>query len=450
MGALAFVLALITLLQAIHAYSTSYDLLRGIVDQNSTTVDASENALQDIAQTSQAAADYAVLSSSTPLYEAAQTNIFRNFANFRDELFTLRNNLQTDEERTAFTTADTFAYSSFWRYISDMVANRSIDAVAQRAYLEADNHVLNWINPALQDLESLNFQQMVDAGNAAGSIIYIQVFLLAVPALILALLLTYMSLLVRRKVHRYFTPGIDIALALAWIVLIVMLLNLLAAPRQIQGMIQDNYRNVSASSRVLVDANLANRAESSEILDTERADEWNTRFDQAVQRVELRLCGQPGCLSNSFAPSNSDQPTQQVVDAAKNISAQNSAQIDGITPLMANVTVSGMATALEQARVAFGDFRNVDAKLRTQISAKQIDAAVTLNTSTDPGTSQEAFNRFITAMTSVRDVNHQAFDQSAASVSSTLQTNRVLLGLIGYVAIAVLIVVGVYHRYREL
>ena len=55
MGALAFVLALITLLQAIHAYSTSYDLLRGIVDQNSTTVDASENALQDIAQTSQAA-----------------------------------------------------------------------------------------------------------------------------------------------------------------------------------------------------------------------------------------------------------------------------------------------------------------------------------------------------------------------------------------------------------
>src|SRR5450432_3851905 len=79
LGAVAFVLVLITLVQALNAYSTSSDLFRNIIEVNSTTVDASERALQDIAQTSQAAADYAVLSSDTPLFEQSQTNIFRNF-----------------------------------------------------------------------------------------------------------------------------------------------------------------------------------------------------------------------------------------------------------------------------------------------------------------------------------------------------------------------------------
>src|SRR5664279_4345233 len=180
LGAAGVVLTLITLVQAVHAYNTSYELFRGIVEVNSTTVDASERALQDIAQASQAAADYAVLSSATPLFEQAQTDIFRNFSNFRDEMFTLRNNLQSAEENTAFTVADTFAYSRFWRHVTDLVAQRSIDAIAQQQYLEADNHMRNWINPALQDLENLNFQQMVQAGNQAGSIIATQVILLAI------------------------------------------------------------------------------------------------------------------------------------------------------------------------------------------------------------------------------------------------------------------------------
>src|SRR5215212_7419266 len=67
-GGLAVLLTLLTMLQAINAYSTSYELFRGIAEVNSTTVDASERALQYIAQASQAAADYTVLTSDTPLY----------------------------------------------------------------------------------------------------------------------------------------------------------------------------------------------------------------------------------------------------------------------------------------------------------------------------------------------------------------------------------------------
>ena len=451
LGAAGVVLTLITLVQAVHAYNTSYELFRGIVEVNSTTVDASERALQDIAQASQAAADYAVLSSATPLFEQAQTDIFRNFSNFRDEMFTLRNNLQSAEENTAFTVADTFAYSRFWRHVTDLVAQRSIDAIAQQQYLEADNHMRNWINPALQDLENLNFQRMVQAGNQAGSIIATQVILLAIPALLLALLLTYLSFRLRQQVHRYLTPGIDIAVVLSWVLLLIMLINLLNAPNQINIMIQDSYRNVSASSRTLVDANDANRAESSELLDITRTDAWNTLFDQAVQRIALRMCGQPDCLKTSFVTSGStDQPSDQVVYAANDITPTNSTQINGIIPLMANVTVSGEATALEQARLALLDFQTADASLRTLITTNKMPDAITLNTSTDAGTSQEAFNRFVSAIDQVRDMNRAVFDQVWQSESQTLQTNRVLFGLIGYAAIALLVIVGVYQRYREL
>jgi hypothetical protein len=448
-GAAGFLLALITLLQALNAYNTSYELFRGIAQVNSTTVDASEKALQNIAQASQAAADYALLTSDTPLYEQAQNNIFRDFSAFRDEMFILRGNLQSDAERTAFTVADTFAYSRFWRHVSDLVSQRSNDEQARLQYLEADNHVRSWISPALQELENLNFNQMVAAGDRAGGIITAQVILLAVPAVGLIALLTFLSLSLRRKVRRFLTPGIDAAMVLSWIVLFIVLVNLLNAPNQLNTMIQDAYRSVSASSRVLVDANLANRAESSELLDLGQADAWNQRFDQAAQRVELRLCGQPGCLDNTFI-TGTNLINQQVYNRAIEIAADNSAQIEGIVPLVANVHFSGVASALERARTAFNDFRTANANLRSLIASNSIPDAITLNTSTDSGSSQEAFDRFATAMDQVRDTNRQVFDDLWHSVSAELLANRLLYGLAGYAAIALLLVVGVYHRYREL
>lgn len=446
LGAAAFALALLTLALAVNAYGTTYDLFRGIINVNSTTVDASEQALQDIAQASQAAADYAVLTSDTPLYEQAQTDIFRYFGLLRDEMFTLQGNLQSAEEHTAYTVAETFIYSRFWRHVSNLVAQRSNDAVARQEYLDADNHVRSWINPALQELETLNFEQMVAAGERAGGVILAQVVLVGIPGLALALLLTYLSHTIRQKVRRYLTPGIDAAAVLSWVVLLLVLLNLLNAPAQLHTMINDAYLNVSASSRVLVDANLANRAESSALLDSERADAWNTRFDDAVNLIELRLCGQADCTNTAFYSNG----VNSTASSAARISAADSARIDGITPLLANVTDAKQASYLENARLAYLDFRSVNQQLRQLISGGQTEAAVTLNTSTDAGTSQEAFDRFVSAMNSVRSMNRAVFDEVGQAASSTLQTNRIVFGLIGYALIAGLVLLGVNHRYREL
>lgn len=446
----AVLLALLTLVQALNAYRTSYELFRGIAEINSTTVDAAENALQYVAQASQSAADYTLLTSDTPLYEQAQNNIFRAFSAYRDELFTLRDNLQSADEQTAYTTAETYTFSRFWRHVSNLVANRSDDALARREFLDADNHVRNWITPALQELESLNFEGMVDAGENAGSVIAGQLILFAVPAFGLAALLTYISFMIRGKVRRYLTPGIDAAVVLAWVLLFLVGLNLLDAPNKIHTMIDDAYLSVSASARTLVDANLANRAESSLLLDPDNTEAWEARYNDAMERVMLRLCGQIDCTAEQFTGSGDVMRTAAITDAEA-ISSADSQRIDGIRPLVTNVTFSGEATALEVARRALEDFREAHVNLRGQINSGDLEKAILFNTSADdPGSSQETFNRFVSAMENLRQINRDVFDQTWTAQRDALNRNQLLLGLVGYALIAGLIVVGVAHRYREL
>jgi hypothetical protein len=449
-GGVALLLALITMFLAINAYSTTYNLFRNIVQNSSTTVDASENALQFLASTSQSAADYALLTSDTPLYEQAQNNIFRDFSHFRDEMFTLRNNVQTDDERSAFTIADTFTDNRFWRHVSNLLALRSDDEQARREYLSADNHVRNWINPALQKLENLNYEQMVLAGRRAEGIIASRILFVLVPALLLALLLTVVSLRLRQKVHRYLTPGIDIAMLLSWVLIVAMLGNLIAAPGELKRMIQDAYLSVTGSSRILVDANLANRAESSALLDSGNAQTWYERIDDALLRVELRMCGQAGCMNQSFGFGGQARPNASAVAIAQQISPDDSALIEGSVPLLANVTFPGEVEALERARLAFADYRAINVNLRTLIDSGDISSAVAMNTELEAGSSQEAFNRFAEAIEQERTVNRTVFNRVWETESALLLANQTLYGFAGYGLLILAVMFGVYQRYREL
>jgi hypothetical protein len=117
---------------------------------------------------------------------------------------------------------------------------------------------------------------------------------------------------------------------------------------------------------------------------------------------------------------------------------------------MGNITFPGEAAVLEKARLAYLDYVAVDAVLRQDISAGNMDAAVTLNTDTSPGTSEEAFNRFVKAMDELRSINRQVFDDIWNEQRDALPRNQVVYGLIGYLLVIGLVGLGVYHRYREL
>lgn len=448
-GGIALLVALLVIVLAVSAYNTTYALFQSIAVLNSTNVDAAEQALQYLANTSQATADYAALTSDTPLFEQAQNNIFRNFHRYRDEMFILRENLHTPEDETAFTVADTYTYSRFWRHVSNLLSQRSNIDAARREYLSADNHLRNRIIPALQELEALNFQAMVDEGEQAEATITSQVIFLAIPAVGLALGLTYLSFWLRQKVRRYLTPGIDAAAILGWVLIGLMILNLTQMPGQIHTMIRDSYYSISGSSRVLVVANQANRAESSAIIDYLRPKYWYQFFDDNIQSVELRLCGAPGCTDQSFLFASTDEPSEAAIATAQQIS-EDSGILNGLVPLMANITFPGEVAALEQARLAFIDYRAVNTQLRDLIKANDLTGAVELNTSADAGGSEEAFGRFAQAMEQVRSINRAVFDDIWNTQRDALPRNQVIYGVVGYLLVMLFVVLGVYHRYREL
>lgn len=449
MGGGAILLALLVIAQATNAYATSYRLFEDIAVRNSTKVDAAEQALQNIASASQATADYAALTSDTPLYEAAQNNIFRYFHDFRGEMFILRSNLESTEEESAFTVADTYTYSRFWRHVSNLLSQRSDLDAARREYLSADNHLRNRIIPALQQLEALNFDKMVESGNQAGAIINTQIVLLAIPALALALLLTFISFRVRQIVHRYLTPGIDAAMILGWVLLLLMFLELASLSSDIERMTLDAYANISGSSRALVVANQANRAESSAIIDSGRADYWYPVWDENVTSVELRLCGLPGCMDEPFIDQFGNINTNTLSNA-RAISQEDQAAIEGLTPLIANITTFGELQALEEARVAFNDYRQVNTELRKLIVAADLEKATLLNTKIETGTSEEAFNRFVENVQEARSLNRLVFDEIWFAQQNALPRNQVLYGVVGYGLLIICVLLGVFHRYREL
>ncbi len=449
-GAVALLLSLVVIAQTSSAYRTAYDLFQGIAVVNSTKVNAAEEALQRLANTSQATADYTALTSDTPLYEQAQNDIFRNFQRYRDQMFVLQSNLQSNDEKDAFTVADTYTYSRFWRHVGNLMAQRSNLTAARQEYLFADSQLRTRIIPALQRLEALNFDAMVAAGQRAGTEISQQVYLLAVLGILLAVGLTALSFWLRGKVRRFLTPGIDAALVLGWVLVLIMVFNLLALPNQLTQMTNDAYFSISGVSRVLVEANQANRAESSAIIDSDRKTDWYKQFDDAAQSVALRICGQPDCMQTSFTVANSNLADSQAVLDAQSISADNAASIDNINPLLARLTYGAEVAALEKARQAFVDYLAVDATLRQKIDTGDTTGAVELNTGTADGSSQEAFNRFVTAINDVRVVNQQVFDDIWNTQRDSLPRNQVLYGVAGYLLLMGLVGVGVIHRFREL
>jgi len=449
-GGLALLLSLVVIAQTSSAYRTAYDLFQGIAVVNSTKVNAAEEALQRLANTSQATADYTALTSDTPLYEQAQNDIFRNFQRYRDQMFILQSNLQSDDEKAAFTVADTYSYSRFWRHVGNLMSQRSDLAAARQEYLFADSQLRTRIIPALQRLEALNFDAMVAAGQRAGTEISQQVYLLAIFGIILAIGLTILSFWLRGKVRRFLTPGIDAALVLGWVLVLVMVFNLLALPTQLTRMTNDAYFSISGVSRVLVEANQANRAESSAIIDSDRKADWYKQFDDAAQSVELRICGQPDCMQQTFTAPNNLNINSQAVTGAQSISSANAAAIDNINPLLARLTYGDEVAALEKARQAFVDFLAVDATLRQKIDGGDTKSAVELNTGTAEGSSEEAFNRFVNAINDVRVVNQQTFDDIWNTQKEALPRNQVLYGVAGYLILMGLVVVGIIHRFREL
>ncbi|HEX2908121.1 MAG TPA: hypothetical protein VHO69_14725 [Phototrophicaceae bacterium] len=100
--------------------------------------------------------------------------------------------------------------------------------------------------------------------------------------------------------------------------------------------------------------------------------------------------------------------------------------------------------------MAYQDYRQIHTELQTQIDGGDLDSATLLNTSREAATSEEAFGRFQEAIETLRSINQQVFDDIWANQKEALPRNQLLYGLISYGVLVLLVVAGLYHRYREL
>jgi hypothetical protein len=452
-GICAVLLSLLVIRQTGTAYTAALDTINQIGTINSVVVDASEHALEALAATSQAAADHLSLAMNSPLGNERLAASQDHFAYFRAQMFTLRSQVQTSEERSVIDTIETATYNRFWLSMGALLSakQRGDEVSARVEYLSIEAQLTNPIVPTLQQLETLNYQQMVSTGEQANALINTQVFLLAIPILGLAGLLTSLSFWVRRTLRRYLTPGFDAAMIIAWVLAVVMLTQILSVPRSLQIMISDAYRSISASSRILVDANLANRAESSALLDVSHTEAWIQTFNEASMLIELRLCGVPGCTAQPFFKAGTTDTVDPLIEQqARAISPDNSARIGGVIPLIGNVTFAGEVATLEHARQMYLSYQQAHKQLQQYLAAGDLAGAVEFNTGSAIGQSEAAFQAFVDAISQERAINRVVFDVVWMEQSVLLPRHQIVLGVMGYLLVIVLVGGGMWHRFREL
>lgn len=444
-------LSLIALIQVQSVYRSAYEFFDGIVSDNSVKVDAAIQSVQHIASVNKYAAD--TIGGLTPeSQQTARTLLYGEFQGFRNQMFMIRAGLHKPEELGTFTAVEAQVYQAYWTQISLLIdaQEHKNKPAALQAFNAADSIFENRIAPIMRRLEQQNYAIMLEAANYASNRISADTFWLMVMLVFLALLYSALSFWLRFRVRRVLTPGFDLAFVVAWVLVFAIILQLGALSWQLRVMVQDAYYSVIASSHVLADANRANVTESAALNDPANAALWQTKFDNNIRLIALRMCGQPDCLKTPFAMLRPDVPDQNVVSEARRISQQDSQLIDNVTPLVGNVTFAGETSALEQSRIALRDYLKIDAQMRALLAAGQFDAAITLNTGTKAGQSDEAFSRFTTAMQRERQINHEVFDSTWKQLQDSLPASQRMYGIGGYLLLIFLCIGGVIHRFREL
>jgi len=445
-------LSLLAMLVVQNAYTSILNQVQEIVQVSSAKVDASEAALAAISAINSSASDFVATAADNPKHWASLDAVHASFQTFRDEMYAVRSNLQTEDERATYNKVEYFAFDQFWQHMGNLLtAEQNGDrATAISEYIIADNYLQNQIARYLLDLEKLNFDSMVANGRDARNLAQSVQASVGLIMFTVALALTALAFWLRFKVRRYVTPGEHRDVEAGWVVFLIAFAHFSAVPGQIDRMINDAYLSITASARVLATGNQTASAESAAIIDAGNADYWNRNFDAYRKSVEIRLCGVEGCtLATFLQPGATDQIAPNVINAA-NSNTANAPLRDGIKPLVANVTFMGEARALEQARVAFADYLKINTQVRTLLQNKLVEDAVDLSTGSAVGQSDEAFVRFQKAMNAERAINRFYFDRTWTEIQAALRPGQTVLAIGGYALVILAVLAGVYQRVREL
>jgi hypothetical protein len=454
-GVIGLLLTLGTLAYALIAYSNTYSIFQITVNVSAAKVNASEAALTHAAAMNNAAALLIATATDDPKHWSSIDTLRTEFTLLREQLAIIRGSISTAEEEEIYRNIDYFVFDAYSIHIGNLLtAERNGDReTAIQQYIIADNYLQNQLSRYLLQLEQRNFNEMVNSKNRfvqniSGSAIGVGVF-----GGVVAIFLTIISFWMRRKLKRVLTPGLDLAMLLGWLLVFTLVFNLQDMARLLNTMVDNTYLSITASARILAVFNQAHSSQSSAIIDPDNKTIWIAQFDRNKAILEDRVCGGSGCTNTSFliAPTRDQIAAAVIGNANSGNGGRRTITLEtGLKPLVASVNYSGEALAIEDARIAFLDYLKVNAAIRERLQRGDVEDATFLVTGENAGYSGEAFNRFVKKIQDVRQINQQFFESDWRTVQDVLNRGQLLYILIGYGAIFILIILGVYHRFREL
>jgi hypothetical protein len=431
------------------AYQSSYDLFYSVRNQSSASVQAADRALSDIANVETDAVNFVITQDSNKAHADSNTALHSDFTKFRQDMFDLRSTVSSKDIENV-KNVERLAYDEFWQHIGAMLSARSRqDTTTTISEFVAGAAVLNddskGIFAYLRVIEQGNYNLMVSTEHEAGSTIGTWAFLVIVLGGSLAVWLSLISLWLRRRIKRYLTPGLDFAVILSWVCVIVVFSQLIELPSQMVKMVEDAYYSVSAANRAMTFANQANLVESALIAQPDQKGLWDAAFKNYNAKTLMAICGSDTCISDSLALHDGPTIDQSAINEATSLKVIVQKAI-GITPLYANITFPGEADTLRQALQDYQTYLADDATLRNYVANGQLDFATTL----DLGQSDDHFTRFTKDMVHERDINQAVFDEVGQSIEDALPSARLVLGFVAYTLIIIGIGGGVLQRSREL
>jgi hypothetical protein len=114
---------------------------------------------------------------------------------------------------------------------------------------------------------------------------------------------------------------------------------------------------------------------------------------------------------------------------------------------MGNITFVGEVSTIERMRVAYLDYQHTHQQLRALIESGNVAEATALDLENE---GQSVFTAFTQAVEDERAINREVFDRVWREQEAVITHAQTFYAFGLLIFIMVSVVVGVYHRFREL
>ena len=222
--AVASVCTVLVSSEALSVYDQVYSRFTQVATSDKNKIEEADNALQSIAQVSTDALDSIITRTTDPAHShAAAQAIDTDFDNFRQTLVAIDNSLAAGAESDAFTKTDQAVYDQFWPHLSAMqtAQQRNDPAAVISEYTAADQVLEQSIIPNLTAIDQYHFAAMQRTEQDARGAIISQLAVLIILSGVLAAFLIALSFWLRLRLHRYVTPGLDAAMLISGVCVLV-------------------------------------------------------------------------------------------------------------------------------------------------------------------------------------------------------------------------------------